>query len=331
MTQDAALKGLSASDNAAYGAVFGALVGDAAGATLEFIGRSPTKKEVREALKMIGGGVWQIAPGQITDDGELTLASLHALSKQPEYSADLVASAYIAWANSKPFDMGMATANALSGVTPKSGEGCSEAVLEAAAYYNMGSKANGALMRSTALAVWSTRVTVEEAIKLAQLDARLTHPNLSCQYANAAYIVAIRHLVLQPGDRTGALKTAAETLQVLGAEEVRAWFDHALVDGEVSCHPTAGFIKIAFTLAFKHLAKSTAYETALSETLMGGGDTDTNACIVGGLLGTLHGVNGIPVAMTQALLSCDTKLGRKRPPLYSTRDLVKDMKRLREL
>ena len=30
------------------------------------------------------------------------------------------------------------------------------------------------------------------------------------------------------------------------------------------------------------------------ETLAGGGDTDTNGCIVGGLLGTLHGEGGIP-------------------------------------
>jgi ADP-ribosylglycohydrolase len=185
----------------------------------------------------------------------------------------------------------------------------------------MQSKANGALMRATALAVWSTRVSLTEAIDAAKLDCQLTHPNLSCQYANAAYVVAIRHLVMQPGDRAGALQAAALTLEDEAASEVKSWFEHALADGDEPCHPLAGFVKIAFTLAFKHLAKGSTYQTAITETLLGGGDTDTNACIVGGLVGALHGVSSIPSVMTQALLTCDTQVGRPRPEVYSTREL----------
>ena len=185
----------------------------------------------------------------------------------------------------------------------------------------MQSKANGALMRATALAVWSTRVSLTEAIDAAKLDCQLTHPNLSCQYANAAYVVALRHLVMQPGDRAGALQAAALTLEDEAASEVKGWFEHALADGDEPCHPLAGFVKIAFTLAFKHLAKGSTYQTAITETLLGGGDTDTNACIVGGLVGALHGVASIPSVMTQALLTCDTQVGRPRPEVYSTREL----------
>ena len=36
------------------------------------------------------------------------------------------------------------------------------------------------------------------------------------------------------------------------------------------------------------------YDKAIFETLMLGGDTDTNACIVGGLIGCLVGYNGLP-------------------------------------
>jgi ADP-ribosyl-[dinitrogen reductase] hydrolase len=311
---------LTSNQQAAYGALFGALAADAAGATLEFA-RWLTEEAVDEAMQMVGGGGLHTAPGQITDDGELTLASLHALTGQQTFSVDRVASAYVAWANSNPFDIGNTTANALRYPSHPKEFDVGDSVLNAAREKNMDSKANGALMRATALAVWSTRVTLTEAIEAAKLDCQLTHPNLSCQYANAAYVVAIRHLVMQPGDRAGALEAAAQTLENETASEVRGWFEHALADGDEPCYPLVGFVKIAFTLAFKHLAKASTYETAITETLLGGGDTDTNACIVGGLIGALHGVSSIPHVMTQALLVCDTESGRPRPAVYSTSEL----------
>ena len=66
--------------NAAKGVLLGALVGDAAGATLEFLEHDPTPEEVSWAMNMPGGGDLQVAPGQITDDGELTLCLAQALA-----------------------------------------------------------------------------------------------------------------------------------------------------------------------------------------------------------------------------------------------------------
>ncbi len=319
---------LSKHENAAYGAVFGALVGDAAGATLEFLRRKPSTAEVNDALRMIGGGVWGTAPGQITDDGELSLAALHGLSGESNYSLDRVAAAYIAWAQSSPFDIGITTSNALLNISPKKGKGCGQAVLDASATLNLESKANGALMRASSLAVWSTRVSIGDAIALARLDTRLTHPNISCQFATAAYVVAIRHLILFPGDQNGALGVAADTLRDEAATEVQEWFQDAILGIEVQCYPLAGFVKIAFMLAFQHFAKGSPFQVALHETLLGGGDTDTNACIVGGLMGALHGVSAIPSVMTESLLSCDTSMGRPRPVAYRTKELLSYIKSL---
>ena len=53
---------LTSNQQAAYGAIFGALAADAAGATLEFSGR-PTEAAVDEAMQMVGGGVLHTAPG----------------------------------------------------------------------------------------------------------------------------------------------------------------------------------------------------------------------------------------------------------------------------
>lgn len=40
-------------------------------------------------MRMVGGGVWNTAPGQVTDDGELTLALAHALVGESTYRCGL--------------------------------------------------------------------------------------------------------------------------------------------------------------------------------------------------------------------------------------------------
>ncbi len=57
----------------------------------------------------------------------------------------------------------------------------------------------------------------------------------------------------------------------------------------------------------------TDYFDAIAETLSGGGDTDTNACIVGGLIGAACGGYAIPAMMQKAVLNCDTNSGISRP------------------
>jgi ADP-ribosyl-[dinitrogen reductase] hydrolase len=46
-----------------------------------------------------------------------------------------------------------------------------------------------------------------------------------------------------------------------------------------------GHLKIAFVWAFYYLKNEWTYDDAIKDMLVQGGDTDTNAAIVGGLLG----------------------------------------------
>ena len=103
----------SARAEAALGAVLGALVGDAAGAVLEFFGRPIEPADVAHAMTMPGGGTWAVAPGQITDDGELTMSLLSALAAEPDAPTERAARHYARWALSDPFDIGATTAASL--------------------------------------------------------------------------------------------------------------------------------------------------------------------------------------------------------------------------
>jgi ADP-ribosyl-[dinitrogen reductase] hydrolase len=289
------------------------------------LGRKPSNEDVERAIGMVGGGCWRVAPGQITDDGELALCLARSLAETETVDRDRIAAAYVGWFNSRPFDVGNATSNAFGRFG--SHEPVTAALVEQAARRsNMESKANGALMRSIGLGIWSWRLSAEDAATAARDDARISHPNPSCRHANAAYVVAVRHLVLSPRDSRGAFEAARAVLDGEGAEEARSWLAEAETGSGPPYHPMDGFVRIAFTHAFRHLKAETPFLEALRETQGGGGDTDTNACIVG----ALHGQDAIPEAMRTAVLECDTACGRPRPDVYSTRDAAALADRLAE-
>ena len=187
---------------------------------------------------------------------------------------------------------------------------------EAARERCMGSKANGSLMRATPLAVWGAAHGRDDAalVAAAQQDARLSHPNAACVDACVAYVLAIASLIRRPGDAATALDVARAWSREGACEEVRGWLDDADAGTLVPYSPQDGFVRIAFTHAFRHLRLGTGYVEALRETLAGGGDTDTNACIVGGLLGARWGASAIPESMRRAVLECDTRRGQNPRP-----------------
>jgi ADP-ribosyl-[dinitrogen reductase] hydrolase len=322
--------GLDARQLRAVGAVMGALVGDAAGGVLEFMGRPPTQQEVDEAMQMPGGGVFELAPGQFTDDGEMTVSLVKALlAAKGAYRPELVAQHYCDWENSRPFDIGMATRAAL-GIPMAQRESATQMiklVRAQALENNADSKANGSLMRASALGIAACGCTEEEAIALALADAQLTHPNPACQHSTAAYVLALRHLMLKPGDKAGAIVAAQAYLQVQN-KEVSDWLVDAVSGNLPPAFPLAGFVRYGFTYAFHYLHSGASFERAVTETLLRGGDTDTNACIVGGLMGAYHGLNGLPKLALDGVLNCNTQLGQRRPENFTVTPVMHNLRLL---
>ncbi len=312
--------------DAAIGAILGACVGDAAGAVLEFVSGDLTAARVDHAMTMPGGGCWRVAPGQITDDGELTLCLARALADEG-FDLERIALSYAKWIDSPPFDIGTTTRNGLgcfhesewAAVCRK--DGYASAMTRASAQRNTGSKANGSLMRASPLGVWGAspdcsaggEIDVKRLAECAIADSRLSHPNPSAADAVACYAIAIAELIRTLGDREAAFAAAEKWAEASAVEEVRRWLADARRGKDVAYVPQIGFVCIGFTHAFRHLLAGTDYVAAIHETIAGGGDTDTNACIVGGLIGAACGAESIPEAMRDKVLTCTTQDGRRRP------------------
>ncbi|KAI5077043.1 hypothetical protein GOP47_0009108 [Adiantum capillus-veneris] len=186
------------------------------------------------------------------------------------------------------------------------------------------SEANGALMRVVPLAMWMGRQPAVQVAKAAKQDALLSHPSVVCQDANAAYAVAMAHLLTHPGNVRGAIVVAANSSDITSTL-VKRWLleDSTLTKNEIAsslnCTGMVGHVRHAFTLAFHFLRRRTSFGDALLETLQKGGDTDTSVAIVGGLMGALHSAQAIPHSMKNAVLQydCSSKLGRLRPFAFS--------------
>ena len=300
--------------DAALGSLLGACIGDAAGAVLEFMGCAPTAADVDHALTMPGGGVWQVAPGQVTDDCELSICLARALAQSQAFDLEIIANSYAAWIESKPFDIGTTTINGLGYFTfGKRTPSHATGMTRAAAQHSIASKSNGSLMRASPLGIWGNRHSASEIADFARQDSCLSHPNECCWQAVACYAIAIAHLINNLGDRLGAFACAKTWADQHANAEIQQWLTDAADTVDIAYAPQIGFVRIGFTHAFRHLLLGTSYMDALRETLLGGGDTDTNACIVSGLVGAAWGADAIPDAMKNAVLNCDTTMGQARP------------------
>ena len=106
------------------------------------------------------------------------------------------------------------------------------------------------------------------------------------------------------------------------SEKVKRWFFEESLDiDSLDFTENAGHVRYAFVSAIYFLRNPhISYENAIYRTLLKGGDTDTNACIVGGLVACYQ---EIPDYMLRPVIEFDcTEQGQSRPGIYSVKSLL---------
>ena len=94
-----------------------------------------------------------------------------------------------------------------------------------------------------------------------------------------------------------------------------------------------GWVLIAFRNVLWQLLHAPNLEEAVVDTVMRGGDTDTNAAICGALLGAVYGRDAVPAQWTDCLLNCrpvagQAHVGRPRPECFWPVDALELAERL---
>lgn len=280
----------------AKGCMMGLFVGDALGAQYEFSSAVYISR-VQNVGLMTGGGPFNLEKGQITDDSEMAISLLRSIVNNKGYSKEEAFKAYKAWANSNPFDMGITTGNALFHGT-----------------INPNSQSNGALMRLAPLPILLQNEKEETVINCAMQDASITHSSKAVLAVNAIMAAAMHYAINTGESRTNIYSHMLNISEKINApEKVKQILIDAADSEPLDCETNMGWILIAFQLAVYHLLHAETFEEAIINTVKRGGDTDTNAAIVGSFLGSVFGINNIPNDWKTAVMNCTPDEASKEP------------------
>ncbi|CDW86878.1 UNKNOWN [Stylonychia lemnae] len=265
------------------GSIYGAFIGDAAGAFVEFQ-LHINENEVNEAMKLNGGGTFNTGPGQITDDSEMAVSLFRGLGNsiiiQNDFivngsglqDLDQIAQNYLDWAHSNPFDIGMTTRTALSPLT-QNVEGIYQQVQKRTLY----SQSNGTLMRITPLAVWGSQLnSIDDLYRAVHFEGQMTHCDKIVIDTAFLYCYAIRLALNGESDRKVIFETIRDEAKKRQLKLVDEWLNEAQND----------FFPNPCQKGYDH-------QSALRKMIIEGGDTDTNAAIVGGLIGACQGAQNL--------------------------------------
>ena len=312
----------------ALGCIAGAFIGDSIGSYLEF-NCHPSDKIVDEAMTMSGGGTFNLVPGQVTDDSELALCLAQGLISGNGYlHLDHIAAKYRDWIQSYPFDVGNTIGTALYPVyeiNKKVGKfSFYKKIFESASKNNMNSESNGCLMRITPLVVWCRNLSNEDIKKAVEADVKLTHPNETVVEACYFWVLALVKLINfknNPSLTTNEnikirMKTVYDKMESLITQtqnkDIWEWWKTVQNEEIMDANVKMGWAKIAWTYGFIFLKRGvTDYEKIIRKIISKGGDTDTNACIVGGMIGAAIGLENIPSEYLKTMIRCDSTKGHQ--------------------
>lgn len=288
----------------AAGGLYGLLVGDALGVPYEFhdAREIPPLEKIEMApprgFRRAHPGV---PPGTWSDDGAQALCLLESLAERGELCLEDFARRLSAWyeegvwaVDSAVFDVGIQTGNALRayrrGMPP---ELCGD--------IHPDGKGNGALMRVLPLALWRRGSDRELALD-AHRQCLVTHSHICNQVCCALYCLAARGLLadLEPEE---AIASAVEKLRALYRDlpEYAQELEWTVRPDNPWEGKGSGYVVDTLRSAFMLLVRSGSYEEAVRGAVALGDDTDTTACVAGGLAGIRFGLGGIPERWLSAL------------------------------
>ena len=245
------------------GALYGFAIGDAMGATTEFMTSEDIKKWYGKVDNIIGGGWLNLEAGEVTDDTQMMLCVCEAIeyardnSWEDEETAmlDRCCSNFIDWYRTMPKDIGGCCLRVISGCI-----GATDHKTWQAYAHDPYSLGNGSLMRTMPIVL----AGLSEDLAISQ--GQLTHNNIMCDTVLSIYY---RNL------------------------------EKVLFYGKFQSHATAlaeptGHVGKTLNNALYWVQHTRTLEEAILGAVNHGGDADTIAAITGSLVGALYGFEAIP-------------------------------------
>ena len=265
----------------AAGAYLGLAVGDALGATLEFL----TPREIRDLhgvhRDITGGGWLHLRKGQVTDDTEMSLALGRSILDAGRVDPHSVAEYFSAWMRTKPVDIGNTVRR---GIVHYRQTG------EPRVPENEHDAGNGGCMRCLPVALAYLGAGDVALADASRLQCHVTHNNLLADQGTLTIIRMVQSALL-----IGERKELKQLADDLVAADRRFAYERNRLDSP------SGYIADTLRVVFQSLFATDGFEGALVDVVNRGGDSDTTGAILGMIAGALYGLGSIPTRWLSAL------------------------------
>lgn len=274
------------------GCFLGLAIGDALGTTLEFSSRG----DDGELRDIVGGGPFDLRPGEWTDDTSMALCLAHSLHKKCAFSLEDQMDHYIAWwkdgflsSNGRCFDIGNTVRAALQNYV-STGDPVSGSTEE----YSAG---NGSLMRLAPVPMFFASDPAN-AIEKSGESSTSTHGNEqsvdACRYYSALILGALM-------GETKEVILSSEYCPVDGlwghfplCKQVRLIAGGSYKVKDRSEIKSTGYVIDSLEAALWAFFNSSSFEEGLIKAVNLAGDSDTIGAIYGQLAGAYYGEANIP-------------------------------------
>ena len=263
----------------AMAAFLGLALGDALGATVEFLTPREIAARHGQHREIIGGGWLKLKPGAVTDDTQMALVLGRSLIARQGFDARDLCCGFAAWLKSGPADVGNTCRR---GIRRFLEQGTVEGP------YAEDDAGNGAAMRVLPVAL-ATLGHPERAAAWTVAQAHATHNHPLSDAACVALVRMVQGLILGAGG--AVLAQEAEAL-------IAAHRDFRFVPYRGR---SSAFVVETLQTVLHYTLSSDSFEEVLIGTVNQGGDADTTGALAGMLAGARGGMAALPPRWLVAL------------------------------
>lgn len=256
----------------ARAAYLGLAIGDALGATTEFMTPAEIAARYKVHRKIVGGGWLYLKPGQVTDDTEMSLALGRALLHAGVWDLPGIADNFLAWMRSKPVDIGATCRRGIRDYMLKG---------QLATPYNEWDAGNGAAMRMAPVALF----TLGDGAALARCALEQAHLTHNHPLSDAACLVVGRMV------QQALLGCRRSELHALTRELITTYGSFRFNDYRGNA---TAYVVDTLQTVFHYLFTTGSFEECLIGIVNQGGDADTTGAIGGMIAGAFYGPEAIP-------------------------------------
>ncbi|MDM1041475.1 ADP-ribosylglycohydrolase family protein [Empedobacter falsenii] len=289
--------------------LIGSAVGDALGVPVEFKSRQYLQQN--PVTDMTGYGTYNMPPGTFSDDSSMMFCLAESLCNG--YNVNDIAEKFQMWmhegywtADGEVFDVGISTRKAINRlrVVKNPTEAGSTAESD---------NGNGSLMRILPLAIFTKDLSIDERCEIVKEVSSITHAHNRSVLACIYYIEFALNVLDSENLEEAYLNTNFWLKLFLEENEIYKnefqYFERILsgklIDLKEDEIKSTGYVMDSLEASIWCLLHTDSYKNCVLKAVNLGHDTDTIACIAGGIAGIYYDVETIPTNWIEQLARVD--------------------------